>query len=108
MEGSGLGLAIVHSRKIYMWSRKVGPEVDAEWTQSRIVDLETLLPIDALWTLPDAVGFAEDICVIFVRANNVLFAIDLKTYKVKKVCNDRVMRGVVPYMSFYTPALGAA
>ncbi|CAL5077710.1 unnamed protein product [Urochloa decumbens] len=107
-EDGGLGLATIHGSKIYVWSRKVGPQVDAEWTQSKIVDLETLLPIDAVWTLPDVVGFAEGIDVIFVRANNVLFTIDLKTYKVKKVCNDRVMCGVVPYMSFYTPALGTA
>ncbi|TKW30114.1 hypothetical protein SEVIR_2G013500v4 [Setaria viridis] len=106
-EDDGLGLVTAHSNKIYMWSRKAGPP-NTGWTQDRVIELERLLPIDAVLASPDVVGFAEGIGVVFVTANNVLFTIDLKTCKVKKVCEGRGIRGVVPYMSFYTPALGAA
>ncbi|CAN6180943.1 unnamed protein product, partial [Urochloa humidicola] len=102
----GLGLATTHGSKLYMWSRNDGPQLDAGWTQNRVIELETLLPSYA--TSPDVVGFAEGIGVIFVRADDVLFTIDLKTCKVKKVCQGKGIHSIVPYMSFYTPALGAA
>jgi hypothetical protein len=35
----------------------------------------------------------------------VLFTIDLKTCRVKKVCEGRGIRAVVPYMSFDTPGI---
>ncbi|CAO1939971.1 unnamed protein product [Urochloa humidicola] len=105
-EDGGLGFATTHGSKLYMWSRNDGPQLDAGWTQNRVLELETLLPSYA--TSPDVVGFAEGIGAIFVRADDVLFTIDLKTCKVKKVCQGKGIHAVVPYMSFYTPALGAA
>ncbi|KAJ1285749.1 hypothetical protein BS78_03G300800 [Paspalum vaginatum] len=104
---SGLGLATVHESKLCLW-RQAGPEVDARWTQDRVIELEPLLPDDAFLTSPDVVGCADGIGVIFIRAGRVLFTIDLKTYEVKKVCKGRNIFYVVPYMTFYTPALRAA
>ena len=37
-----------------------------------------------------------------MSADNVAYAIDLKTYKVKKVYEGTVDT-IIPYMSFYTP-----
>ncbi|TVU40523.1 hypothetical protein EJB05_13990, partial [Eragrostis curvula] len=72
------------------------------------IDLETLLPNHALLSSPDVVGFADGIGVIFLKgANGVAFTIDLKSYKVKKVCECEGHRiySIVPYMSFYTPGI---
>ncbi|TVU40530.1 hypothetical protein EJB05_13997, partial [Eragrostis curvula] len=108
-EDGGLGFAMVHDSKLYMWSREVIPEVNGGWVQSRIIELKKLLPEDALLSSPDAIGFADGIGVIFLKgANDVVFTIDLKTYKVKKVCEGHNIYSIVPYMSFYTPALRAA
>ncbi|WVZ68549.1 hypothetical protein U9M48_017478 [Paspalum notatum var. saurae] len=84
----GVGLATVHESKLCLW-RKAGPEVDAGWTQDRVIELEPLLPGDAFLTSPDVVGCADGIGVIFLGARLVLFTIDLKTYEVKKVCKGR-------------------
>jgi hypothetical protein len=88
-----------------MWSRKDGSKADAGWAQDRVIELERLFPKDAILGSPDVVCFAEGVGVIFVRSRNVLFTIDLKTCKVKKVCKGRGIRTVVPYMNFYTPGI---
>ncbi|RLN32865.1 uncharacterized protein C2845_PM03G18300 [Panicum miliaceum] len=103
---SGLGLATVHESKLCLW-KKTGPEVDAGWTEDRVIELETLLPSDAFLTSPDVVGFADGIDVIFLRAGSVLYTIDTKTDKVKKVYEGERFNSVIPYMSFFAPALGS-
>ncbi|TVU40552.1 hypothetical protein EJB05_14019, partial [Eragrostis curvula] len=109
MEDGGLGFAKVHDSKLYIWSREVIPEVNGGWVQSRIIELKTLLPDDALLFSFDVVGFADCIGAIFLKGKNgVVFKIDLKTYKVRKLCVGRNIYSIVAYMSFYTPALGAA
>ena len=46
----------------------------------------------------------DRIGVILLRADNALFTVDLKTSKLKKVCDEaRSIHTVVPYMSFCTP-----
>ncbi|CAD6221574.1 unnamed protein product [Miscanthus lutarioriparius] len=104
-EGGGLGVAAIHeSSKLYMWSRDDVSQVDATWTQSRVIDLKTLLPVHAVLDSPRVLGFTVGTGVIFVKSNNVLFVIDLKTYKViKEVSKPRDIYTIVPYMSFYTP-----
>lgn len=44
-EDGRLGLATVHKSRLYLWSREQGPNGDAGWTQSRVIELDTLLPI---------------------------------------------------------------
>lgn len=101
----GLGFATLHESKLYMWSRKDGLGVDAGWTQNRVIDLEMLLRSNAILTLPDVVGIADEIGVIFLRTrtDNALFTFDLKTYKVKKICEGRIFDTIFPYMNFYAP-----
>ncbi|CAN6222205.1 unnamed protein product [Urochloa humidicola] len=107
MLDGGLALATVQKGKLYIW-RKAGPEVDVGWMQDRAIELETLLPADASFAWPGVVGFADGVDIIFLRAGTALFTIDLKTYKVKKVYEGKDVYSAIPYMSFYTPALGAA
>jgi hypothetical protein len=47
-EDGGLGCATVHEFKLYMWSRKDGPQVDAGWTQNRVIDIGMLLQRNAI------------------------------------------------------------
>ena len=96
-----LGLATVHESKLCMW-KKAGPEVDAGWTENRVIELEALLPSYAFLTPPDVVGFADGIDVIFLMADSVLYTIDTKTYEVKKVFEGRRIESAIPYMSFFT------
>ncbi|CAD6221573.1 unnamed protein product [Miscanthus lutarioriparius] len=104
-EGGGHGFAtILESSKLYVWSRDGVSEVDATWTQSRVIELKTLLPVHAVLASPRVLGFTVGTGVIFVRSNNVLFVIDLKTYKViKEISMANEIYTIVPYMSFYTP-----
>ena len=57
---------------------------------------------------PDVVGVAGDIGVIFLRTRTddsaTTYTFDLKTYKVKKICEGERFYSIFPYMSFYTPA----
>ncbi|CAL5069652.1 unnamed protein product [Urochloa decumbens] len=103
----GLALATVHESKLCIW-RKTGHEEDAGWTQDMVIELETKLPRRAILASPNVVGFADGTGVIFLRAGYVLFTIDLKTYQAKKVFNGKDIYSAILYMSFYTPALGAA
>jgi hypothetical protein len=43
--------------------------------------------------------------VIFISSDVGLFAMDLKSGKVKKVAESGVYFSVLPYMSFYTPGM---
>ncbi|CAD6231731.1 unnamed protein product [Miscanthus lutarioriparius] len=53
-------------------------------------------------------GFAHGLDVFFVRTSVGIFTIDLKSISVTKVCEESCCDESFPYMSFCTPALGAA
>lgn len=91
-----------------MWSRKDGPEVDTLWTQDRVIELEVPLRCSAILTSTDLVGFVDATGVIFLRADDVIFIVDLKNCNLKQVCKGIGQYAIVPYLSFYTPVLGAA
>ncbi|EER95782.1 hypothetical protein SORBI_3002G014700 [Sorghum bicolor] len=105
-EDGGLRFAVEQDCKLYIWSTKDADEVDTRWEQNGIIELNTLLPLDADLTKLDTVGFMDDLCTIFVSVDDAAYAIDLKTYKAKKVYKGAVDT-IVPYVSFYTPALEA-
>jgi len=98
-----LGFATADKSAIYLWSREVHPGGDALWALTRTVELDKLLPVGALTTFSDVVGFVDVIGVIFVRTGDGLFSIDLKSNRVTRVSNDIGFSGIFPYMSFYTP-----
>ncbi|GJN10488.1 hypothetical protein PR202_ga28586 [Eleusine coracana subsp. coracana] len=89
-----------------------GPDRDARWEQSRVIELETLLPAadDRCLTSTDMImlGFTEGANVIYLRRNSTLFTFDLKSNLATKVYEAREIYNAVPYMAFYTPALGVA
>ncbi|CAN6180903.1 unnamed protein product, partial [Urochloa humidicola] len=103
-----LGFAHIVNKTLCLWSREAAPDGDAAWAQSRVIELETLLPHDVLSSPLDVASFADGIAVVFVRANMEIFTIDLKSYQVTKVCKDSSYSGIFPYVSFCSPALTAA
>ncbi|CAO2187716.1 unnamed protein product [Urochloa humidicola] len=108
--GNGLGFAVVQSSKLHLWSKVSGPHGGSGWTRSRVIELNTLLPAEALSITPYLVGFDDGSGICFLRAfNGMLFSIDLKSGQVKKIHDNCgcAMSTVVPYTSFCTPALGA-
>lgn len=68
-EDGKLGFAGVQESKLLLWLRKAGPDGAVAWTQDRVIDLETLLPIRyhleqffcGLPTVTDVVGFADGV-----------------------------------------------
>jgi hypothetical protein len=107
MEDSTLGFACIESSNLYLWSRKVKSEGDAEWVQLKAIKLETIIPVVNSDDKPFVAGFAEGVDVIFISSDVGLFAMDLKSGKVKKVAESGVYFSVLllPYMSFYTPGM---
>ncbi|TVU40594.1 hypothetical protein EJB05_14061, partial [Eragrostis curvula] len=108
-ENGGLGFARLEPSGLYLWSMVTGPEGDASWTQIAVIQIETLLPVDVEISY-DFIGFAHGVGVLFVGTNEGLFSIDLKSHRVRKVCDEECgndgVHGVVPYISFYTPGNG--
>ncbi|KAK3126235.1 hypothetical protein QOZ80_7AG0553590 [Eleusine coracana subsp. coracana] len=107
LEDGGLGFICVQDLKLYLWSRVVGPN---EWLQHRVLDLKSLLPVHALSNSPTMVAVADDANVIFIDTSHDtgVLAINLKLGQATKVGVFDTSLGIVPYESFYTPALKAA
>ncbi|KAF0926094.1 hypothetical protein E2562_021808 [Oryza meyeriana var. granulata] len=73
-----------------------------EWEESRVIELDMLIPLGNPSFSRHLVGFAEGTDTIFVLSDVGLFAIELKSGQVKKVGERRPYYAVIPYMSFYT------
>ncbi|TVU07451.1 hypothetical protein EJB05_47508, partial [Eragrostis curvula] len=107
-ESDGLGFANVKNDKLYLWLGNASPEGHVGWTQSRVIDFKTLLPSSA-YSKYDVAGFAHGVAIIFMRVNDEIYTFDLNSCKARYVCKDNGrMNDMFPYISFYTPALGAA
>jgi len=106
-ENGELGLATKQASKLCLWLRKQDAcKVGDEWQKpSRAIKLKTLLPADAALSKLDVVGAVEGVGIIFMRADDMVYTIDLKTYMVKKVYEGKII-AIIPYMSFYTPGRG--
>jgi hypothetical protein len=100
-----LGFGAVRDSKLYLWEWEAvsGSVGDAGWAQSKVIDLQTLLPADANSISTELVGFADGVALFFVQTVHGLFSIDLKSGQVKKVYNGGDIDSVVPYMAFFTP-----
>jgi hypothetical protein len=106
-EDGGLGFAGADESKLYLWSREsAGPDDNGRWTQSRIVELSTLLPVDAHYQshLVCMALRAGGIDVIFIGTYDGLYSIALKSSRARKVCGRYGFPDfVVPYTSFCAP-----
>uniref|UniRef100_A0A0E0E715 F-box domain-containing protein n=1 Tax=Oryza meridionalis TaxID=40149 RepID=A0A0E0E715_9ORYZ len=102
-EYGGLGFATVEACGLVLWSQYVCYDGIEEWEQSRIIELDMLIP--NFFYSGGLVGFAEGTDIIFMLTDVDLFAIELKSGQVKKVGESRPYYAVIPYMSFYTSDL---
>jgi hypothetical protein len=105
MEDCSLGLASIEHTRIYLWSRRVSSENNAEWVQCRVIDLEKLMPMVNPGDRARVVGFAEGVGIIFISTGVGLFMMELKSGRVKKIGKPRRNISVLPYMRFYTPGI---
>ncbi|TKW11765.1 hypothetical protein SEVIR_6G254600v4 [Setaria viridis] len=102
-EGGGLGFARMDGYWLGLWSMDVGGGGGAvEWTQDRVIDLRTLLPVI------DLLGFAHGLGIVLVGTVDGFFSVDQKSGSINKVGDGPGFYNVVPFVSFYTPALGTA
>ncbi|KAK3153029.1 hypothetical protein QOZ80_2BG0166730 [Eleusine coracana subsp. coracana] len=107
-KGVNLGLATIDESRLFLWSREASSDRDAGWKQIKVIDLEDALSVRALEASPQVVGFADGIGIILVRMVDAFFTVDVKSKLVKKIAEGLDFFNVVPYLSFYTPALVAA
>ncbi|CAN6202930.1 unnamed protein product [Urochloa humidicola] len=106
MEDGSLGFACIEGSILNLWSGEVNSEGAVEWVLSRVIKLETIIPVADTDHRPLVVGSAEGVGVIFLSTGVGLFTIELKSGQVKKVDGPGVYFSVLPYMSFYTPDHG--
>ncbi|CAL4939311.1 unnamed protein product [Urochloa decumbens] len=103
----GLGFAGVHESKLYLWSRVPDNKGYAGWEQRQAIVLETIgTPPASLNIIYCLYGIAA-----ILRADQQdqeCYIVNLKSCQIRKIPEDRATCLIVPYMSFYTPALGAA
>ncbi|CAL5077932.1 unnamed protein product [Urochloa decumbens] len=103
-ENGGLGCAIVEHSRLSLWSRVSGPKEQCVWVQSRVIELEKIIPDDDILISYRLVGFARGLDVLFaMRFDDGLFIIDLKSGRMKKLWKGRGIYSIIPYMSFCTP-----
>ncbi|CAL4917499.1 unnamed protein product [Urochloa decumbens] len=102
--GGGLGFAGVQGSCLYLWSRETGgPDRNVAWTQSKVLELNTLRG-QVPGKKPTTAGFAEGLGIIFVKTDAGIFAINIKSGRVKKMSSRSTYNySVIPYMGFYTP-----
>ncbi|CAL5078089.1 unnamed protein product [Urochloa decumbens] len=101
-----LGLSGIRDFNLYLWSREADAEGVEWWVQTRMIDLQRLLPVDNPFNPVEravVTGFAEGACVIFVSTDIGGFVIELKTGRVRKVAEPGRYYPVIPFISFCTP-----
>ncbi|CAL5089743.1 unnamed protein product [Urochloa decumbens] len=104
----GLGFVGVEDTRLHLWSWKTDRKGQERWVESRTIRLKKLIPVDpvCLFLMPDFVAFADGARLFLLVTTDGIFSIDLKTFKVRKVYEDFDIKNIVPFVSFYTPALG--
>jgi hypothetical protein len=94
-----LGLAVTRDSNLYLCFKDGECRGGgAEWVQCRVIKVHKMLD-----DLPNAIGFAEGLNVIFVDTYAGLCIINLKSEEARKVGDLSI--SVLPVMSFYTPGM---
>ncbi|CAL5077895.1 unnamed protein product [Urochloa decumbens] len=109
-EDGRLGFATVYESRLHLWSREVGPNGDARWAQSRVIELATMLPDCAFSSSPITSPHltVNSAGLIFMRTLAGNFTLDLTSGQIKKDGDHGFVKDFVPFMSFCTPELRAA
>uniref|UniRef100_A0ACD5WHN7 Uncharacterized protein n=1 Tax=Avena sativa TaxID=4498 RepID=A0ACD5WHN7_AVESA len=103
MEDGSLGFAHVDGLTLNMWSRQMGSDKIASWTQHRVIDLKKLIPIQNPEKGAQLAGSVEGSDFIFVITDLGVYMINLKSLQWKKIWKIDTFCCLIPYMSFYNP-----
>ncbi|TVU40637.1 hypothetical protein EJB05_14106, partial [Eragrostis curvula] len=76
IEDGRLGFTIVHQFKLYLWSKEIGPGGDERWVQSRVIELEALLPAGASAASPRVIVTTDSAGIVFMTMIDGLFTFD--------------------------------
>uniref|UniRef100_A0A453MIE1 F-box domain-containing protein n=2 Tax=Aegilops tauschii subsp. strangulata TaxID=200361 RepID=A0A453MIE1_AEGTS len=104
MEDGSLGFAHVDKLTLYIWSRLMDSNRVASWSQCRITNLSSLLPIqnpEEIYLI--LVGSVEGSDTVFVTTDLGIYEINVKSQRWKKIWKREIFRALIPYMSFYNP-----
>ncbi|KAF7075928.1 hypothetical protein CFC21_080658 [Triticum aestivum] len=105
-ESGALGVSEELGQRLKLWTKEPSYGTDAIWVLSRVINLNILLPNDALVDAINSVqvlGFAHEANVTFVVTVAGLFSIELQSKRVRKVSGHRGFCNLIPVVSFYTP-----
>ncbi|CAM0871492.1 unnamed protein product [Alopecurus aequalis] len=105
-EDGSLLFATVDDEVLRLWWME--PGLDFTAVKRRVIDLEPLLPRNAISCEVSVVGFAEGAGAIFLRADetDALYTVELSSRRTKKIHCAIPSDKVMPYMSFYTGGHG--
>jgi hypothetical protein len=102
-EDGRLGFARIEEeeRTLYLWSRVDCPNEEAGWAQSRVIELETMLPANALSRTHIMIG---SVGIIFLYTKDGVFSVDIESSQARKMPKRLGSPDyVVPFVSFCTP-----
>ncbi|CAM0878134.1 unnamed protein product [Alopecurus aequalis] len=104
LEDGNLGFAHLKRFALYIWSRHMGSDGVAAWTQRRVINLRNLLPIqNPTQDITRLLGSVEGSDVIFVTTDLGIYKIDLKSLQQKKISDIQNLVSLIPYLNFYLP-----
>ncbi|XBI74685.1 hypothetical protein VPH35_068172 [Triticum aestivum] len=104
MKDGSLGFALVDKLTLYIWSRLMDSNRVASWTQCRITNLSSLLPIQNPEEISlILVGSVEGSDTVFVTTDLGIYEINVKSQRWKKIWKRENFRSLIPCMSFYNP-----
>uniref|UniRef100_A0A452YI35 DUF1618 domain-containing protein n=1 Tax=Aegilops tauschii subsp. strangulata TaxID=200361 RepID=A0A452YI35_AEGTS len=103
MEDDSLGLAHMDRLTLYLWSRQMGSDGVASWTQRTVINLKNLLPVRNPERIPRLIGSVEGCDTLFVTIDLGIYEINLKSLRWKTIWKTESLRALFPYMSFYNP-----
>ncbi|XBH74820.1 hypothetical protein VPH35_101698 [Triticum aestivum] len=103
MEDDSLGFAHVDGLILNLWSRHMGSDGVASWTQRAVMDIKDILPIRNPNKRLRLIGSVEGTDIIFVTTDLGIYKINLKSLQWNKVWERKKFQAFIPYMSFYNP-----
>ena len=102
-EDGGLGVAsVVGSNLLRLLSGRSDPDGVWTWAHGRVMELDSMIPTgfgDPSTNKFYVVGFAEGTGYIFVRANDSIFSVELKSGRMTKIGSGKFGH-IFPFMRF--------
>jgi hypothetical protein len=100
-EDGGLRVAAVESCSLRLLSGRTDPDGVTRWVQDRTVGHDSMIPIgvSSASTKLYVVGFAEGTGYIFIRANDGIFSVELKSGRISKIGRGK-FGPIFPFMRF--------